>query len=254
MRCNLRTRRMFLRGVAGTSLSIPFLPSLLSSALAQAAPLSELKYLQVIENMGALRTQITPPSAHFPQVDIGAGAKARPLSELVRANGRISETYGSWWNDLAPHINLISNYSGYWENWNHHLVDSLVSTQDETGAPLMDNLVFYHAREYASALNSTGQAHDPRRYNCVVGGKAGGRLQTGQFVDAGGAPMGRILITLMKAMGLSIGAIEQAGRVGFGEYSTNGHELTGAEAQAFLSDEGKRLGLPIVADFDRNEV
>ena len=468
MRYSVLSRRMFLQGAAGAALAIPFLPSLVGTEAKAATP-ETLKYLQVIENVGALRQHVRPPAQFVPTTNIGANAKSMPLSSIISSNGAISDIYGNWWNAVADKINVISNFNGYVANPNHNtcaattgsgilpgldenqqaqfpysvdwviakhfnptgldgvlrvnlakggsyakshcfagerknlpltcstyeqlvgkiavtadsakaddpnrtaflnhviedyrrvanntrlsqldrerfeaytdqvadlqrkeqadqtchvtklddsasyrirhenaltmmaqafacgvsrfasyvlidyaddeynaetihthhhdhgaeikaviqwrsqiiakLVDRLAKTKDETGAPVLDSMVFYHGREYAHALNSTGDAHSNKGYTAVIGGGAGGRLQTGNFIDAGGAPTGRILMTVMKAMGLPINAIEQAGTVGFGEYTTALVPLTVDETAPFLTNTGKRLALPIVQGWDSN--
>jgi hypothetical protein len=482
------SRRMFLTG-AGTTLAMPFLSSLLPrEANAQAAPAPATRYVQVLDNIGAVRASSMPPMNMSPTQSIGSFAASRPLQDYISANGSISTIYGSWWNSVAPKINLVTNYHAYtatrdvhnishatcacghmgpdnslsdveqvtfpysidWvieqafqaadpravsavrmnfsphfkygsgnsfgfggqpvvlpalqnfaqlssklvtttgpmqnaaalqrrdffnalmddyrkvsmhprlssadkqrfstyvdsingiamraanaagptqcnvaatqddanlrvENDNalelianalacgvtrvasyvilagsdtsqdleafhplHHndrpstdalitwrsqrvatFVQALDTFKDETGQSLLDDTVFYWGHEFANCQDGhydpyLGQnlgagAHDSTGYTCILGGKASGRMQTGLHVDAGHAPIGRILITAMKAAGLTTGQIEQGGVVGFGEYTTKPPDIVGAFGSAvcdrFLDDAAKRQALPIV--------
>jgi hypothetical protein len=79
-----------------------------------------------------------------------------------------------------------------------------------------------------------------------VGG-AGGRLETGWHVDAGGAPVNRFHLTNLLALGLTPNDIERAGTPGFGEINGNVHTGDGSKApfstekDAKVNDPTKRV-------------
>ncbi|MEL6338356.1 MAG: DUF1552 domain-containing protein [Myxococcota bacterium] len=125
-----------------------------------------------------------------------------------------------------------------------HAVRSLRDRVDETGESLLSSTVFYFGQEYA---DSAGNAHSLVNYTAVIAGGAGGRLTSGQYVDAGGAPIGRLLVTLFNAMGLDAARYERGGTVGFGEYSRERLRdvISDASFAHFTSTAERRRPLPI---------
>ncbi len=146
--------------------------------------------------------------------------------------------------DLASvHANWRSDLAAY-------AVAALQDAVNENGESLLKSSVFYLGHEYAGA---GAEAHSLNYFSGVIAGGANGALQSGYYLDAGGAPIGRLLVTLFKAMGLSASQYEQGGEKGFGEYSpfrvTKG-PLNSEQFDFFTSTNERRRGLPIVAGHD----
>jgi hypothetical protein len=143
----------------------------------------------------------------------------------------------------------------------------LLDVTDETGAPLLDSTVLFWGHEY-----SFPGAHPNAGHWDLFLGKAGGRLDAGNYLDVMGepktesfystyddcVPYNRLLLTTLMAIGYSNEAIEAiTGSVGFGEYGevalgANDHRK-GASAgwsngnrARFYSDSEKRKPLPIL--------
>lgn len=120
-----------------------------------------------------------------------------------------------------------------------HFVARLAAVSDTDGSRLLDNSVLYWGQEYA------GFGHKISNYSCLLAGKAGGALETGVHLDAGGRPIGNVLVTIMKALGLSTSEIEVSGSPGFGDYYVpNG--LAATRNPLIDSAAKKRAALPIL--------
>ena len=120
----------------------------------------------------------------------------------------------------------------------------LDSITEGTGT-VLDNSIVYWSSQYGCALPDS--QHEPRDMPVVVGGKAGGTLSSGQYLDfranGVGLPLNNLLVTFFNAMGLSSGDYEQNGATGYGLYKSN--MLAGrGDAGQWTSAAGKRSALP----------
>lgn len=140
-----------------------------------------------------------------------------------------------------------------------HFISTLAKTTDVNGEPLIKSTMVYWGSEYADTGNGDpdGAAHQIHSYTGLLAGTANGKLNTGNHIDAGGAPVGRLLITIFKAMGLSSSQYERDGVRGFGTYDTaSGNQafrygkLTTDRANFFVSQAERRKGLPIVSNWE----
>ncbi|MEM9192903.1 MAG: DUF1552 domain-containing protein, partial [Myxococcota bacterium] len=143
--------------------------------------------------------------------------------------------------------------------WRGHrvvdLLDRLSGQLDEHGEPLLDSCLLQWTHEYGN------YGHPRLGYTSIIAGGAGGAMDLGQHIDAGGAPINRLHITSMIAMGLDIADIERDGYVGFGEYNpqddddseilhyrgdwrNNPRRYNYENASRFLSDAEKRKPFP----------
>jgi hypothetical protein len=95
--------------------------------------------------------------------------------------------------------------------WRGQLVTYLLSQLEQAG--LYDSTLVAWAHEYSS------WGHEMFGHMLVQAGGANGRLELGNHIDAGGAPINRFHITNMQAMGLTTAEIERNGKPGFGEYA-----------------------------------
>ncbi|MBL8954384.1 MAG: DUF1552 domain-containing protein [Myxococcaceae bacterium] len=115
----------------------------------------------------------------------------------------------------------------------------------DVGGTLLDNSIVYWTMQYGSAAN--GNHHSTVDMPIVVGGGAGGRLATGNFIDyraqGKGLPINNLLVTFFNAMGLSSADYQKPGATGFGLYTANALNGRNDRAQ-WLSDAGKRTPLP----------
>jgi Protein of unknown function (DUF1552) len=118
--------------------------------------------------------------------------------------------------------------------------------KDENGSSLFSNMIFYWGQEYSNA--NSGDTHDMTGFSCILGGGAAGRWKTGLQVDAGHAPVGRVLTTIFEAFGLAPSEYERSGIVGLGEYSTAkvSPRYGAANIDRHLTNEQKRKGLGII--------
>jgi hypothetical protein len=149
-----------------------------------------------------------------------------------------------------------------------YFANQLRQLQDEAGESLLDSSLLYWNQEYAAG------GHSHAGHVSMLIGKAGGRLQTGSFLDVAGeptattpyyktyqdgVPLNRVLITILRACGLSTEEIEVGGQPGFGEYgdfetSSNDHRegasfgWSNEGRQKYYSTEEKRKALPILVD------
>jgi hypothetical protein len=149
-----------------------------------------------------------------------------------------------------------------------YFANQLRQLQDESGDSLLDSSLLYWNQEYAA------DSHSHAGHVSMLIGKAGGRLQTGSFLDVAGEPtatspyyqtyqdgipLNRVLITILQACGLSTEEIEVGGQPGFGEYGkfeteSNDHRpgasfgWSNAGRHAYYSTEEKRKTLPILSE------
>ncbi len=106
---NSQSRRMFLRSAGGLALSLPFMPSLLSSGAAQAAASKPLRYVTFFTSYGGLQHRnwggTNLPQTPF-QLYSNHTARVAPLSSLTQ-NGALSSVLGSNYQTLWGSMNLI---------------------------------------------------------------------------------------------------------------------------------------------------
>ena len=147
-----------------------------------------------------------------------------------------------------------------------YLGGKLLDTKDANGAPLLDSTMLLWGHEYTFPGAHPNSGH----WNMFLG-KAGGRIETGNYLDLSGdglpdqpnihqncAPYNRLLLTSLMAIGHTNESIEAiTGQVGFGEYGdlysySNDHRKGatagwGNENRArFFTDVEKRKPLPIL--------
>lgn len=147
-----------------------------------------------------------------------------------------------------------------------YLGTKLLDTKDADGAPLLDSTMLMWGHEYTFPGAHPNSGH----WNMFLG-KAGGRIDTGHYLDLSGdglpdqphiyqncAPYNRLLLTTLMAIGHTPATIEAiTGQVGFGEYGdlysySNDHRKGatagwGNENRAkFFTDAEKRKPLPIL--------
>lgn len=130
-----------------------------------------------------------------------------------------------------------------------YFIERLAATPSTTGGTLLDDSLLYYGQEFADV----NTAHQTQGYTSLLAGGAAGKIQTGLHIDAGGAPLGRTMITVMQAFGLSTPQIEAGGGVGFGEYSPNYkygssgfRDYDKALTSRFFTNAEKRKALPIL--------
>ena len=169
------------------------------------------------------------------------------------SNARASEIY----DEMTPwRLNRLA-----------HLASRLDSLTDVRGGTILDHSAIFLAQEYAFQ----GHLHVQVGYHNIILGGAGGRLDTGNFLDlygepveesggtvySGGCPLNRLAITLLHAMGHTTESIEGiTGAVGFGEYGDTDWRqwelrdeplfVSNTGRHRFSSDAEKRKALPIL--------
>jgi hypothetical protein len=148
-----------------------------------------------------------------------------------------------------------------------HFGNRLLDLKDETGAPLLDSTMLCWGHEYTFP-----GAHPNAGHWDLMLGKAGGHLDTGNYIDVMGeptvknfyssygdcVPYNRLLLTSLMAIGYSNQSLEAiTGSIGFGEYGdvaggTNDHRQSASSGwnntnrARFYSDSEKRKPLPIL--------
>jgi hypothetical protein len=85
------------------------------------------------------------------------------------------------------------------------LLDALSNRSDGTGGSLLDNTVVV----YGSGMGD-GSAHSPDNIPMLYVGDAGGRLRTGELIDATGRPLADLHLAMLQAMGMDITAFGDA--------------------------------------------
>lgn len=109
------SRRLFLRGMGGTILQLPFLPSLFSSqALAQTAP-SKLRFVFVGGIFGRDLAKWYPQNE--PTLRSAEGVLYQPLSEIT---GPISPILGTDFDDLRKKFSILRGLDGMEINGDGH--------------------------------------------------------------------------------------------------------------------------------------
>lgn len=147
--------------------------------------------------------------------------------------------------DLTIPAPLLADFRGFAAHagWFMEHLDSIA----DAGATLLDNSIVYWTMQYGCADN--GSHHSNTDMPIVVGGRAGGRLATGNFIDyraqGDGLPMNNLLVTFFNAMGLGSGDYERGGTQGFGLYTNNALDSR-TDRASWLSATGKRTPLPVL--------
>ncbi|MBK7860018.1 MAG: DUF1552 domain-containing protein [Archangiaceae bacterium] len=116
----------------------------------------------------------------------------------------------------------------------------------DTSGTLLDNSIVYWSMQYG--CGNSADSHTPKDMPIVVGGRGGGALAAGNFIDFSangvGMPLNNLLVTLFNAMGLSSTDYERAGSAGFGLYT--GNTMAGRADQAmWTATAGRRTALPV---------
>lgn len=131
---------------------------------------------------------------------------------------------------------------------------SMLDAVDDVDGTLLDNAIVYWSMQYGNAVE--GDTHSSHNLPVLVGGSAGGRLRTGQYVDyrrdghlsddvPRGVPLNNLLVTFMRCMGLEPGDWEEPGRAGYGYYADHFFEEPQRADPAFWgSPAGRRSPLP----------
>jgi hypothetical protein len=108
------TRRMFLQGASAT-LAIPFLPSIVNAqSVAQDTFFFFLPF-----NQGVPRSKFWPLNKTVAFAQTEANTKIRALSEIIAANGKISDLLDASWNVHASKINIMTHLNLFGSTWDH---------------------------------------------------------------------------------------------------------------------------------------
>ena len=133
------------------------------------------------------------------------------------------------------------------------LLDMLEATPEPTGT-VLDNSIVYWGMQYGNAWPV--DAHRAHNMPVLVGGSAGGQLQTGQYIDyrkdghlseqfGRGVPINNLLVTFMNCMGLDSSDYEAKGKTGYGYYNDQFFENPIHPNPDFWnSTDGRRSALP----------
>jgi hypothetical protein len=104
----------------------------------------------------------------------------------------------------TSHYTENSAYPDHFRNINNWhfkqlatFVDRLKSTQEANGQNILDNTVIL----YGSGLGDSND-HSTEDPNAILIGKAAGQLNPGKYLQANGAPMGNLLLSLLQIMGV----------------------------------------------------
>lgn len=125
---NRLTRRMFLRGVGGSILAIPFLPSMMRTATAQSASVP-LRYVQAFSRFGR------PPQYWYPSDPTEMVARNVYAKRLADYSGPISYILGSQWDSIRNKVTLIRGLDAMAKDWDNHSLGfpSTASSTDGNG-------------------------------------------------------------------------------------------------------------------------
>jgi hypothetical protein len=115
------------------------------------------------------------------------------------------------------------------------------------GGTLLDNSIVYWSMQYGCA--TIGDTHKSKDMPVLIGGKGGGTLAAGNFIDFSsggvGLPLNNLLVTLFNAMGLNSTDYESSGSTGYGLYTSN--VMAGrSDASTWTSTAGRRTALPVL--------
>jgi hypothetical protein len=117
----------------------------------------------------------------------------------------------------------------------------------DQGGTLLDNSIVYWCSQYGCTSNF--DAHSRRNMPVVVGGRGGGALSTGHYLDytanGVGMPLNNLHVAFMNAMGLSSTDYERPGSAGYGLYT--GNVMSGrSDAGTWTATAGRRTALPVL--------
>jgi hypothetical protein len=155
------SRRQFLRGLAGSTLYLPMLPSLMSKkalAAATSAP-AQLRFMSIMSSHGSLQfPNWFPASDPTQSLDLYPGHAVRwgNLTSHV-TNGRLSPVLGA---DFTPYLNKINLVRGLdvLQYLGHHLctlgnfyANINGSKEGMTPMPTIDQIMAYSTKFYASS-------------------------------------------------------------------------------------------------------
>lgn len=115
MKYNLVNRRMFLQGL-GSTLAIPFLPSIANAAMDSSDPI----FIYLAFNQGHPRQKMWPWNKTVPFVQTDTETKMRKLSDIIKADGKISTFFDANWNKYADQLNIITHLNMFGTSWDHN--------------------------------------------------------------------------------------------------------------------------------------
>lgn len=156
---------------------------------------------------------------------------------------RHTEHHAMYGTNVAPAF--LADLRGFANTvgWFLNLLDGLT---DGSGT-VLDNSLVYWTSQYACA--TANDTHASKDMAIVVGGKGGGALSTGNFIDFSangvGLPLNNLLVTFMNVMGLSSTDYEKAGSTGYGLYTSN--VMAGrSDAGTWTATAGRRSAVPVL--------
>lgn len=148
-------------------------------------------------------------------------------------------------NGMTMAAGMLADFRGFASNvgWFLEHLDGIA----DQGGTLLDNSIVYWSMQYGCVSNF--DAHSSRNMPVVVGGKGGGVLSTGNYLDFSlngvGMPLNNLHVTFMNAMGLSSTDYERAGSTGYGLYT--GNVMSGrSDASTWTAPAGRRSALPVL--------
>lgn len=117
----------------------------------------------------------------------------------------------------------------------------------EATGTLLDNSIVYWSMQYACATVS--DQHASKDMPVLIGGKGGGLLSAGNFIDLSangvGLPLNNLLVTFFNVMGLSSVDYERSGSAGYGLYTAN--TMAGrSDAATWTATAGRRSAVPVL--------
>ncbi len=150
--------------------------------------------------------------------------------------------------DLNVPSGTLADLRGFAGNvaWFLSHLDSISADGGGAGT-LLDNAIVYWSMQYGCA--TANDTHASRDMPVLIGGKGGGALSTGNFIDYGvggvGLPLNNLLVTFFNAMGLGSSDYEKVGNTGFGLYT--GSMMSGrSDVGTWTSTAGRRTPLPVL--------
>jgi hypothetical protein len=152
------SRRFFLRGLGGFTLSIPFLPSLLPRAHAQTAR-APLRYVQAVHDTGIYLHEFFPKEIYDPMtpvpeaLDRGEDLHVRPLQEIFdREGGRLSAVLGPEFRALLPKMNMIRGLD-VMDRDGHNLCAPTTASTTGQDTALLDSAGQYYPPHFPASID-----------------------------------------------------------------------------------------------------
>ncbi len=163
---NRKTRRQFLIGTGGTFLAMPFLPSMMSEAL--AATLPPKRFLCVAQDNGRSANQWYPNSTEASKLRSVTGVPYMQEMLMRDIAGNVSQVFDERFNGaIRDKLLLLRGLDGLWRNNRGHEMSSILGGNmggnnvsgylTEKNGPTIDYIL-------AKNLKSNPQAADPRSY------------------------------------------------------------------------------------------